>query len=145
VAWFYLIVAGVLECVWALGLKYTQGFTRPVPSVITVAAMIASMWMLGVAVKTLPIGTAYAVWVGIGAVSTGVGGMVLLGEPVSATRIALLGVLVAIVKLSGMATIVPGPALWAFMLLTPLLTAVVSFDPRLFWSGSINRQYQVSR
>lgn len=94
-AWFYLIVAGMLECVWALGLKYTQGFTRPVPSVITVAAMIASMWMLGVAVKTLPIGTAYAVWVGIGAVGTGVGGMVLLGEPISATRIALLGVLVA--------------------------------------------------
>jgi paraquat-inducible protein A len=66
-------------------------------------------------------------------------------RPWGMIEVFLLGVLVAIVKLSGMATIVPGPALWAFMLLTPLLTAVVSFDPRLFWSGSINRQYQVSR
>jgi quaternary ammonium compound-resistance protein SugE len=95
VAWFYLIVAGLLECVWAIGLKFTQGFTRPLPSVITVAAIIASMWMLGWAVKTLPMGTAYAVWVGIGAVGTVIGGMVFLNEPVSATRIALLGVLVA--------------------------------------------------
>jgi quaternary ammonium compound-resistance protein SugE len=95
VAWFYLIVAGLLECVWAIGLKFTQGFTRPIPSVITVAAIIASMWMLGWAAKTLPMGTAYAVWVGIGAVGTVIGGMVFLNEPVSTTRIALLGVLVA--------------------------------------------------
>ena len=94
-AWFYLIVAGLLECVWAIGLKFTQGFTRPIPSVITVAAIIASMWMLGWAAKTLPMGTAYAVWVGIGAVGTVIGGMVFLNEPVSTTRIALLGVLVA--------------------------------------------------
>ena len=94
-AWFYLIVAGLLECVWAIGLKFTQGFTRPIPSVITVAAIIASMWMLGWAAKTLPMGTAYAVWVGIGAVGTVIGGMLFLNEPVSTTRIALLGVLVA--------------------------------------------------
>lgn len=94
-AWFYLIVAGMLECVWAIGLKFSQGFTRPIPSVITVIAIIASMWLLGWAARTLSIGTAYAVWVGIGAVGTAIGGMLLLNEPVSATRIALLGVLVA--------------------------------------------------
>jgi quaternary ammonium compound-resistance protein SugE len=94
-AWFYLIVAGLLECVWAIGLKFTQGFTRPLPSIITVAAIIASMWLLGWAARTLSIGTAYAVWVGIGAVGTVIGGMVFLNEPVSATRIALLAVLVA--------------------------------------------------
>jgi len=94
-SWLILVVAGLFEVVWALGLKYTQGFTRPVPSALTVAAIVASMWLLGTAAKTLPIGTAYAVWVGIGAVGTAVGGMVLLGEPVSAVRIALLSLLVA--------------------------------------------------
>ena len=93
--WLLLICAGLLEVVWAVGLKYTHGFTRPVPSTITIAAMVASMWLLGTAVKTLPIGTAYAVWVGIGAAGTAVGGMVLLGEPVSTLRIALLAVLLA--------------------------------------------------
>jgi quaternary ammonium compound-resistance protein SugE len=94
-SWLMLVVAGLLEVVWALGLKYTHGFTRLMPSAITVAAMVASMWLLGTAVKTLPIGTAYAVWVGIGAAGTAVGGMVLLGEPVSAARIGLLLVLLA--------------------------------------------------
>ena len=94
-SWLILVFAGLLEVVWALGLKYTHGFTRLGPSAVTIAAMAASMWMLGTAVKTLPIGTAYAVWVGIGAVGTAIGGMVLLDEPVSAVRIALLTVLVA--------------------------------------------------
>jgi len=94
-SWLILVFAGLLEVVWALGLKYTHGFTRLVPSAVTIAAMAASMWLLGTAVKTLPIGTAYAVWVGIGAVGTAIGGMALLDEPVSAVRIALLAVLVA--------------------------------------------------
>jgi quaternary ammonium compound-resistance protein SugE len=94
-AWLVLFVAGLLEVCWAIGLKYTQGFTKLLPSVITIAAMCASMWLLGTATKTLPMGTAYAVWVGIGAVGTAVGGMVLLGEPVSAVRVVLLTVLVA--------------------------------------------------
>ena len=94
-SWVILAVAGLLEVVWAIGLKYTHGFTRLVPSAITIAAMAASMWLLGTAVKTLPIGTAYAVWVGIGALGTAIGGMVLLGEPVSAVRIVLLIALVA--------------------------------------------------
>ena len=92
--WLVLVVAGCLEVVWALGLKYTHGFTRLGPSVLTVVAIVGSMWLLGVATKTLPIGTAYAVWVGIGAVGTAIGGMTLLGEPVSLVRIALLAVLV---------------------------------------------------
>jgi quaternary ammonium compound-resistance protein SugE len=94
-AWLVLFMAGLLEICWAIGLKYTQGFTKLLPSVITIAAMCASIWLLGTATKTLPMGTAYAVWVGIGAVGTAVGGMVLLGEPVSALRIVLLTVLVA--------------------------------------------------
>lgn len=93
--WIMLVLAGLLEIVWALGLKYTQGFTRPLPTVITIAAIVASMWLLGSAAKTLPIGTAYAIWVGIGAVGTAVGGIVLMGEPVSFGRLALLALLVA--------------------------------------------------
>ena len=80
-SWFVLVFAGLLEVVWALGLKYTHGFTKLVPSIVTITAMVASLWCLGVATKTLPIGTAYAVWVGIGAVGTAIGGMFLLGEP----------------------------------------------------------------
>jgi len=94
-SWFFLVVAGLLEIAWAIGLKYTHGFTRPWPSALTIAAIVASLWLLGHAAKTLPIGTAYAVWVGIGAVGTALGGMLLLGEPVSASRLSLLGVLLA--------------------------------------------------
>lgn len=93
-SWLLLVVAGLLEVVWALGLKYTEGFSRLAPSVVTVAAMVASMGLLGVAVKTLPIGTAYAVWVGIGAAGTAIGGMLLFAEPPSLARIALLALLV---------------------------------------------------
>jgi quaternary ammonium compound-resistance protein SugE len=94
-AWLTLLAAGALEVVWALGLKYTNGFTRLFPSVITIAALLASIALLSSATRTLPIGTAYAVWVGIGSVGTAIGGIVLLGEPLSAVRLGLLGLLVA--------------------------------------------------
>ena len=94
-SWFILVFAGLLEVVWAIGLKYTHGFTRPLPSAITIVAIIASMWLLAAAAETLPIGTAYGIWVGIGAVGTAVGGIVLFGEPLSVTRLSLLAVLVA--------------------------------------------------
>jgi quaternary ammonium compound-resistance protein SugE len=90
-----LIVAGLLEVGWAIGLKYTEGFTRFWPSVGTVVAMVASVLLLGVAMRSLPVGTAYAVWVGVGAVGTAVLGMVLFGEAASMARLASLGLIVA--------------------------------------------------
>jgi quaternary ammonium compound-resistance protein SugE len=94
-AWILLVMAGILEIGWAVGLKYTDGFTRLWPSVWTIAAMIVSMYLLALAARTLPIGTAYAVWVGIGAAGAMILGMVLLGEPRSAARIACVGLIVA--------------------------------------------------
>jgi quaternary ammonium compound-resistance protein SugE len=94
-AWFILFVAGLLETGWAIGLKYTDGFTKLVPSVLTGGAMVASMYLLAVAVRTLPIGTAYAVWVGIGAAGTAILGIVLLEEPVTLGRVVFLALLVA--------------------------------------------------
>ena len=94
-AWFYLLLAGLLEVGWAIGLKYTQGFTRLWPSVATVACMVVSFTFLSLALKTLPVGTAYAVWTGIGAVGTAVLGMVLLGESREAARIVCLVLIVA--------------------------------------------------
>jgi quaternary ammonium compound-resistance protein SugE len=94
-AWVLLVMAGILEIGWAVGLKYTDGFTRLWPSVWTIAAMIVSMYLLALAARTLPIGTAYAVWVGIGAAGAMILGMVLLGEPRSAARIACVGLIVA--------------------------------------------------
>ncbi|MGG5889580.1 quaternary ammonium compound efflux SMR transporter SugE [Falsiroseomonas sp. HC035] len=93
-AWIYLIGAGLLEIGWAMGLKQTQGFTRLVPSVLTVAAMAASFWLLALALKTLPIGTAYAIWTGIGAVGTAILGIWLLGEPATAGRLAGIALIV---------------------------------------------------
>jgi len=93
-SWLILVVAGALEVAWAVGLKYSQGFTRAVPSVLTVIAMAGSMGLLGLAIRSLPIGTAYAVWVGIGAVGTAIAGMLLFGEPASLVRVALLGLVV---------------------------------------------------
>ncbi|MGA9523851.1 MAG: quaternary ammonium compound efflux SMR transporter SugE [Myxococcaceae bacterium] len=93
-AWVLLVIAGVLEVVWAIGLKYTQGFTRLGPSVLTIAAIVVSMGLLGIAARTLPIGTAYGVWVGIGAVGAAVMGMVLFGEPASPGRLFFLTMLV---------------------------------------------------
>lgn len=93
--WLMLLVAGLFEVGWAIGLKYTEGFTRFWPSVGTVAAMVASVGLLGLAMRTVPVGTAYAVWTGIGAVGTVVLGMVLLGEPASVTRLVCVGLIVA--------------------------------------------------
>jgi quaternary ammonium compound-resistance protein SugE len=92
-AWVMLIIAGLLEICWAVGLKYTEGFTRPMPTVLTVAAIIASMVLLSLAARSLPIGTAYAVWVGIGALGAAILGMVLFQEPVSALRVVFLAML----------------------------------------------------
>jgi len=94
-AWALLVAAGILEIGWAIGLKYTDGFTRLWPSVWTIAAMVLSMYLLALAARTLPIGTAYAVWVGIGAAGAMILGMVLLGEPRSAMRMVCIGLIVA--------------------------------------------------
>jgi quaternary ammonium compound-resistance protein SugE len=94
-AWLLLIVAGLCEIVWAIGLKYAAGFTRFWPSVVTVVAMLVSIVLLGYAMKALPVGTSYAVWVGIGAVGTAVLGIVLLGESASPGRLASLALIVA--------------------------------------------------
>ena len=99
-AWTLLVIAGLLETAWAIGLKYADGFTRPLPSVLTLLAIAASMGLLGVAARDLPIGTAYAVWVGIGAFGAALLGIVLFGEPVTLPRMLFLGLLlVAIVGL----------------------------------------------
>jgi quaternary ammonium compound-resistance protein SugE len=94
-AWIWLVAAGLLEIVWAIGLKYTAGFTRLAPSLITLAAMAASVYCLAVAVRTIPIGTGYAVWTGIGAVGVAILGMVLFGEPRGIARIASILLIVA--------------------------------------------------
>ncbi|MCE2998705.1 MAG: quaternary ammonium compound efflux SMR transporter SugE [Betaproteobacteria bacterium] len=94
-AWLLLLAAGLLEVVWAIGLKYTEGFSRPLPSVITVAAMIASFWLLALALKSIPVGTGYAVWTGIGAVGTAILGIVLFSEPATAARLACIALIVA--------------------------------------------------
>lgn len=93
--WLILFLAGLLETVWAVGLKYTEGFSRLWPSVMTLAAMAASVWLLSVAVKTLPLGTAYAVWTGIGAVGTVLVGIALFHEPVTVSRLLSVGLIVA--------------------------------------------------
>ena len=93
--WIYLFVAGCLEVVWALGIKYTDGFSKPVPSVITVGAMIASVWLLAIALKSIPVGTGYAVWVGIGGVGAAIGGVILFGESKSLPRIACILLIIA--------------------------------------------------
>jgi quaternary ammonium compound-resistance protein SugE len=104
-SWLKLIVAGMFEVGWAIGLKYTHGFTRPVASVLTVAAIVASMWLLASAARTIPIGTAYAVWVGIGAMGAAVLGVVLFREPLTLARAVFLALLfVAIVGLKLTAT-----------------------------------------
>lgn len=89
-AWLYLIIAGILEVIWAIGLKYTEGWTRLWPSVFTATSMAVGFIFLSLAVKTLPIGTAYAVWTGIGTVGTALFGIVMLGEPAGAMRIVCI-------------------------------------------------------
>ncbi len=94
-AWIMLAAAGFLEIIWAVGLKYTDGFTKTVPSAITIAAMVGSMWLLAQAARALPIGTAYAVWTGIGAVGAALLGMMLFSESASAVRLGCIGLIVA--------------------------------------------------
>ena len=92
-AWIYLTIAGLFEVGWAIGLKYTEGFTRLLPSLWTVASMIISIVLLGLAVKALPVGTAYAVWTGIGAVGTALLGIYLFAEPATALRLMCIGLI----------------------------------------------------
>ena len=94
-AWFILAIAGLCEIGWAIGLKYTEGFTRLMPSVLTGAAMVVSVVLLGMALKTLPVGTGYAVWTGIGAVGTAILGIFLFGESTEWMRLASIGLIVA--------------------------------------------------
>jgi quaternary ammonium compound-resistance protein SugE len=92
-SWILLFIAGLFEVAWAIGLKFTEGFTRLWPSVGTAAAMVASVVLLGIAMKELPVGTAYAVWTGVGAVGTAILGIVLFGEPATAARLACLAMI----------------------------------------------------
>lgn len=94
-SWIVLVIAGMLEVIWAVGLKYTNGFSRLWPTVGTVLAMMASVWLLAVAMKSLPVGTAYAVWVGIGAVGTAIAGIILFGESANIGRILSLILIIA--------------------------------------------------
>ena len=94
-AWVWLVLAGLLEVVWAVGLKYSEGFTRFVPSVVTAVAAAASFWLLAVALKHIPLGTGYVIWVGIGAVGTALVGMWLFQEPATAARLVCIGLIVA--------------------------------------------------
>ncbi|UWX57997.1 quaternary ammonium compound efflux SMR transporter SugE [Chlorobaculum sp. MV4-Y] len=94
-AWLMLFVAGLFECVWAVGLKYSEGFTKPVPSALTIAAMLVSFWLLSVAMKTVPVGTAYAVWTGIGAAGVAVAGILLFNEPRDLARVFCIFLIIA--------------------------------------------------
>ncbi|ODU48071.1 quaternary ammonium compound efflux SMR transporter SugE [uncultured Aquimonas sp.] len=94
-SWILLFLAGVLEILWAIGLKYTEGFTRPAPTALTLAAMAASFYLLSLALRTLPLGTAYAVWVGIGAIGTALAGVLLFDEPMSTLKAISLVLVVA--------------------------------------------------
>ncbi|MEJ2816636.1 MULTISPECIES: quaternary ammonium compound efflux SMR transporter SugE [unclassified Caulobacter] len=94
-AWIILFVAGLFEIGWAVGLKFTEGFTRPIPTILTAISLVASMGLLGWAVKSLPLGTAYAVWTGVGAVGTAVVGILLFKEPATAGRLVCLALIVS--------------------------------------------------
>ncbi len=93
--WLYLLIAGLFEVGWAIGLKYTEGFSRPLPTVLTVLSMIVSLGLLGLALRDLPVGTAYAVWTGVGAVGTAALGIALFGDPATVGRLACIGLIVA--------------------------------------------------
>ena len=94
-AWIFLFAAGLFEILWALGLKLSEGFTRPIPAIGTIAAIALSMGFMAVSLKTIPMGTAYAVWTGIGAVGTALLGMILFGEPRAALRIFCIALIIA--------------------------------------------------
>jgi quaternary ammonium compound-resistance protein SugE len=104
-AWLYLFAAGIFEIGWAVGLKYTEGFTRPVPTALTVVSMIASVALLGLALKSLPLGTGYAIWTGIGTVGTVIFGIALFGESTSAIRLGCIALIVA--GIVGLKTVSP--------------------------------------
>jgi quaternary ammonium compound-resistance protein SugE len=93
--WICLFVAGCLEVVWALGIKYTDGFSKPLPSTLTVGAMIGSVWLLAIALRSIPVGTGYAIWVGIGAVGAAIGGVLLFGESKSLPRVLCILLIVS--------------------------------------------------
>ena len=94
-AWVILFFAGLMEICWAIGLKYTEGFTRPIPTALTVAAMLVSLGLLGLAMKELPLGTAYAIWTGVGAVGTVIAGIILFGESMALFRLASVALIIA--------------------------------------------------
>jgi len=93
--WILLLIAGLFEVGWAIGLKYTDGFSKPVPTLLTIASMVVSLGLLGLALRDLPVGTAYAVWTGVGAVGTAALGILLFGDPATVGRIACIGLIVA--------------------------------------------------
>jgi quaternary ammonium compound-resistance protein SugE len=105
-SWFFLFIAGLLEIGWAVGLKYTAGFTRLWPSVFTLVTMAGSVGMLGLALRQLPLGTAYAVWTGIGTIGTAIAGMVMLGEPAGALRLGSIALIAA--GIIGLKLLTPG-------------------------------------
>jgi quaternary ammonium compound-resistance protein SugE len=105
-AWLILFAAGLFEVGWAVGLKYTEGFTRLVPTLLTVACMAVSLGLLGLALRSLPLGTAYAVWTGVGTVGTAIAGIVLFAEPAEAMRLACIGLIVA--GIVGLKLVTPG-------------------------------------
>ena len=94
-AWFYLVTAGLFECGWAVGLKYSDGFTKPVATILTLAAMFISVWLLAIAMRTIPVGTAYAIWTGIGAVGVAILGMMMFGESRDIVRVFSLFLIIA--------------------------------------------------
>lgn len=93
-SWIILFFAGLFEVAWAVGLKYTDGFSKPIPSLLTVAAMVASLLLLGLAMKQLPLGTAYAIWTGIGAIGTVIAGIILFGESMALIRLASVALII---------------------------------------------------
>ena len=93
--WFYLVTAGLFECGWAVGLKYSDGFTKPVATILTLAAMFISVWLLAIAMRTIPVGTAYAIWTGIGAVGVAILGMMMFGESRDIVRVFSLFLIIA--------------------------------------------------
>jgi quaternary ammonium compound-resistance protein SugE len=99
-AWLIVLIAGILETGWAMGLKYSEGFTRPIPSILTILLALTSFWLLSLAMKTLPVGTAYAVWVGIGALGTAIAAVFLFAEPVNTLRVSgILLILAGVIAL----------------------------------------------
>ena len=106
-AWAILLVAGLFEVAWAIGLKYTHGFTRPLPVALVLVAMVASVWMLAIALRTIPLGTGYAVWTGVGAVGTAVAGMMLFGE--SRDLLRVLCILLIVGGIAGLKLATPAP------------------------------------